>query len=256
MTTSPPRTLSPATKKSLKQLTRWAGFEVRRYDPAAIDQHRQRRLLFDRLGVNVVLDVGANVGQYAGTHLRHWTGYAGRIESFEPVMASHRACAAAAHDDNLWTVHQFGLSDRDGAATINIPDGASDLSSLLAFTARGRHMTSEAAVTQEQVTLHRLDDLFEQLAEPGSRVALKLDVQGYEAAVLRGAEHSLSQVVLIECELPLAPLYEGSDSFADLVTLITGMDFSPIGMWTNYIDRSTGAALDADAFFVRAGTGL
>ncbi|MEA2420584.1 MAG: hypothetical protein QOE60_2790, partial [Thermoleophilaceae bacterium] len=56
------------------------GYEVRQYTPLRSLPAARERLLD---GVDVVLDVGANAGQY-GAMLRE-LGYAGRLVSLEPV---------------------------------------------------------------------------------------------------------------------------------------------------------------------------
>src|SRR6476659_2537452 len=57
--------------------------------------------------IDLVLDVGANVGQFA-TSLRE-KGYAGQIESFEPVSSVFQALADTARNDPRWNVHNMAL---------------------------------------------------------------------------------------------------------------------------------------------------
>jgi FkbM family methyltransferase len=230
------------------------GLEVRRVG-AETDKHEQRRLLLEHLAVTLVVDAGANVGQYAGTHLRRWTGYTGRIASFEPVRVSFEAAARAARGDDAWTTYPYGLSDRSATLPMTVPDGQSDLSSLQDTTSAGARLMAGARVMVEQVTVERLDDVIADVAGPQDRLALKLDVQGHEAAVLRGAARTLARVVLLECELPLVALYEGQGSFRDLLAVLWDAGFTPVGVRSNYVDPATGFALDADAFFVRRATG-
>jgi hypothetical protein len=60
----------------------------------------------------------------------------------------------------------------------------------------------------------RLDDL---LPELGSRVDfLKLDVQGYELAVLKGAEATLRDVLVVHTEVEFVEMYKGQPLFADV----------------------------------------
>jgi 2-polyprenyl-3-methyl-5-hydroxy-6-metoxy-1,4-benzoquinol methylase len=76
----------------LRNLLRRRGFEVVRTglpEANVLGLHLDR--LFDRLGINVVLDVGAGGGDY-GRWLRR-NGYAGRIASFEPVSDSFQRLA-------------------------------------------------------------------------------------------------------------------------------------------------------------------
>jgi FkbM family methyltransferase len=210
-------------------------------------KHSQRAILLDSLCVDIVLDVGANVGQYAGIHLRDWTGYRGRIASFEPVSACYARCAAMAIEDPSWVTFPYGLSDVEGTFPISVPAGNEDLSSLHDFTDVGKKaMMIETTTTSiEQVTLRRLDDVIGDISSPTDRLALKLDVQGHETAVLRGSERTLRDVVLVECEMPLIRM------FAGLWELFAAAGFFPVGMQSNYVDSSSGYAMDADVFLAR-----
>jgi FkbM family methyltransferase len=236
---------------AIKSIAARSGLEIRRARGQEIHVHRQRKILLDTLAVTLVLDVGANVGQYAGIHLREWTGYTGRIESFEPGSSACSECERRARNDPRWSVHSFGLSDEAGTAALNIPQGASDLSSVSAMTTVGERLAEGTVSAREQVTLRRLDDVVHGITQPGDRLALKLDVQGHEAAVLRGGQRALERVVLLECEMPLVAMYEGQETFEGLLGMIVAAGFFPVGMCSNYIDPRTGFAMDADAFFVR-----
>src|SRR5262249_3969903 len=79
----------------------------------------QRRVaLMKRHGINMVLDVGANTGQY-GTLLRQ-LGFRGRIVSFEPLSDAFAALQRTAANDPFWSCHNIGLSDVDATASINV----------------------------------------------------------------------------------------------------------------------------------------
>jgi FkbM family methyltransferase len=215
------------------------------------NRHTQRALLLDHLGVDLVLDVGANVGQYAGIHLRRWTRYEGRIASFEPVGSCFAQCAAAAAEDPSWEAFPYGLSNVEDTVPITVPAGQEDLSSLHGFTAAGAKMIETTTASVEHVNLRRLDDVIGEVSRSSDRLALKLDVQGHEAAVLRGAERTLKRVVLVECEMPLVPMYDGQPTFATLLGLLAGSGFGPVGMASNYVDPQTGCAMDADVLLIR-----
>jgi FkbM family methyltransferase len=239
-----PRALTRAAKAAASKFN----VEIGRPGP---NRHAQRAMLLRHLAVDLVLDVGANIGQYAGTHLREWTRYEGRIASFEPVSACYAQCAAAAAVDPNWTTYAYGLSDTERTASITVPAGQEDLSSLHGFTATGGKMVETTTTSAEQVSLRRLDDVIGDVARADDLLALKIDVQGHEVAVLRGAHRTLERVVLVECEMPLVRMYDGQETFAELLDLLAAAAFSPVGMQSNYIDAATGYAMDADVFLVR-----
>ena len=107
-------TLKHWARKQLWKL----GYDVVEYRPDLHPLARRRRLL-ERAGVDAVLDVGANIGQFA-MELRADLGWRGRIVSFEPLAAAHAMLAARAAEDGRWDAHPYALGDRDGSARIGV----------------------------------------------------------------------------------------------------------------------------------------
>jgi hypothetical protein len=133
---------------------------------------------------------------------------------------------------------------------LNVHETASDLSSLSPLTSWGQQVIG-GEFTQEEVRLRTLDEVYPEVVGGATRVALKIDVQGHERLVLRGAEQCIDKVVFMECECPLMGLYKGAGTFAELVTVIEGLGFAPVAAWSGYVDHASGFAADADVFFVR-----
>ena len=81
-------------------------------------QEDRQRLLREH-HIELVLDVGANAGQYA-TRLRD-DGYRGQLISFEPTSDAFALLQDAAADDPQWQTRQLALGDKpDRAAAINL----------------------------------------------------------------------------------------------------------------------------------------
>ncbi len=74
--------------------------------------------LFNLSRVNLVLDVGANEGQYA-RRLRH-AAYDGRIVSFEPIEQLHEVLLDVSRCDGNWAISRFALGSKDGVAQLNV----------------------------------------------------------------------------------------------------------------------------------------
>lgn len=130
--------------------------------------------LVDRGGVAV--DVGANVGNHALFFAAHFA----EVLAFEPHPRTHALLALNASLRSNVRCFPFALSDRVGTAMLATPPGNAGMASIEKADGAAE---SRGAV---EVPLRRLDDLAE-LA--GRRVALlKIDVEGHEAAVIRGAQ--------------------------------------------------------------------
>ena len=67
-------------------------------------------VLFKQIGVNLVLDVGANTGQYA--NLLRKNGYKGHIFSFEPISKNVAILELKAKDDPRWHICHYSLGSK------------------------------------------------------------------------------------------------------------------------------------------------
>ena len=95
-----------------------------------------------------------------------------------------------------------------------------------------------------------MDDLLVQEDWLGPVDLLKLDVQGAELLVLRGAEKSLPRVRLVFVEVSFRPIYEGSAVFADVYAFLRGHGFRMLSMEEGF--RGTdGELLQSDVLFSR-----
>ena len=188
--------------------------------------------LLPSLAIDCVFDVGANCGQY-GRLLRR-IGYGGRIVSFEPVSENVAQLRQMAVGDPRWEVVPLALGDEERVADLNVMR-VSEFSTLLEPSVFGTQQfpTSTMIDHVEQVRVRRLESIYESYLPEGraSRVHLKLDTQGYDLHVLRGAGAFLSSVVSLQIELPLLHIYDGMPDFLDAVRELQGMEFSFTGLF-------------------------
>ena len=72
-------------RRQINPLLRNMGYEIAKYSPATNALCRRQHLI-QHYGIDLVLDVGANVGQF-GQGMRR-LDYKGRIVSFEPLTSA------------------------------------------------------------------------------------------------------------------------------------------------------------------------
>ena len=233
-----------------QRLGRRAGLDVRRYIPASSFAARRARIMACA-GIDLVLDVGANEGQY-GRELRA-NGYGGRLVSLEPQSAAFRALAAEAARDPAWEARRLALLDADDGAVLHVA-GNLVSSSVLPMTRRHELSAPDSAyVGVEHVEARRLDSLAPELLGDASRVLLKLDVQGAELRALSGAEASLRRIVVVEMELSLVPLYDGGALMREALDRLDAAGYDLVGLEPGFSDPSSGRLLQADGLFARRG---
>jgi FkbM family methyltransferase len=178
-------------------------------------------------------------------------GYAGRIVSFEPLLAAYEQLLKTAKADPSWECFHMALGGRDGEMSINV---SRDLvsSSLLPVSERYTQAVPHGVrINQETVRLERLDSLSGKLLRPDERAHLKLDVQGYELEVLFGATDTLKQVYSIESEMSFVPLYKGQSLMADVVQFLNSRDFDLVWLERGFINPHSGHLLQVDGLFLR-----
>lgn len=206
-----------------------------------------RNLLLRRFDIDLLFDVGANVGGWA--RLLRERGYAGRIISLEPGSPQFDALSAAASSDPLWEVHRAGAGDVDGIETFNVTNNLVS-SSFLALTDRFATTHPGIAVdSQEQVQIYRLDRFADQVP-PGSRVWVKLDVEGYELRAIAGASELLCKATIIEVELTTSRLYEDEPLFYEVAPALYELGFELIAVGSA-VTASSGRTVRFDALFGR-----
>jgi len=195
-----------------------------------------------------VIDVGANVGQFTIAAAKLFPG--ARIYSFEPLPAC--IVKLRQHVSTLGTVtcHHLALGDVEGEALLNI-NAYSQSSSMLHLAEAHRAAFPNARQSQTLlVRVSTLDNVLKTI-ELEPPVLLKLDVQGYEAHVLRGAAETLKRVDHVLLETSFKPMYEGEIPFTEIVRLMEGLGFRflrPAGWLSN---PKTEEILQIDALFGR-----
>jgi FkbM family methyltransferase len=206
--------------------------------------------VLERFEITVVLDVGANAGQY-GTALREW-GYAGRIVSFEPLAEAHRLLERRAAADPAWRVApRMAIGDRDGEVEIEV-SAESDMSSVLPQTDLLRRISpSSRVVGRETVPIRRLDGLVEDYVKPDDGTFLKIDTQGFEARVLAGARRLLPRLQGVQLEMALVRCYEGERDFRDLIDDLADAGFRPFLFIPGYFEHKLARQLQIDGVFMR-----
>ena len=224
------------------------GLDLVRYDGRRFVTRRRIEVI-ETSRVNVVVDVGAGIGQFGGW-LRD-AGYRGRILSFEPVRDAFTGLVERSDSDPVWVAENLALSNRDGESVVNVA-GNLWSSSLLPIMERHLKAAPESRyVGQEPVRLARLDSLG--VIGPDDRAYLKIDVQGAEQAVLDGAAGVLDRVVAAELELSLVELYEGQELLPALQERMRGEGFSLVWLGDAvFRDPVSDAILALDGIFMRA----
>lgn len=200
-------------------------------------------------GINLVLDVGANTGQY-GLRARA-LGYQGRIVSFEPVLTSYTELTKSIQNDPLWTPVNIGCGNYDGKATINTFNLSVMNSILPPSPLIEREYPQVKNRGQEDILISKIDTIFSRYYTPTDTVLLKIDTQGFEMNVLEGANTALENISGIQLELSFVEHYRDETLFKDMVDFLSHKGFTLVCLEPLTHNLENGKFLQADGTFFR-----
>ena len=194
--------------------------------------------------IDVVVDVGANIGQYA--YMVHSVLPRVAIHSFEPDPECFRKLEKTfARFSIPGKCYRLALGDREGTSDFNLYDNSANNSMLV------RHDDPSAGGRRVSVACSTLD-LLQNEFTAFKRPMLKVDVQGFELAVLRGADRFLERCKYVQLEVSFRHAYHGSSHVADLFAVMRDKGFLGVEILdTLRMPREDGYGLrEADLLFL------
>jgi FkbM family methyltransferase len=143
----------------------------------------------------VVFDVGANIGQYT-TELLQCFGSKADIFCFEPNTATFNLLTQNMAGKSNVRCYNFGLSDKDHEAVLYSNGETSGMASLY-----DRHL-GHAGITMAPTTTVSLTTLDGFCRRDGIDQIdfMKIDVEGHELSVFRGASEIVKSITFIQFE--------------------------------------------------------
>lgn len=195
-----------------------AGMRFPRGALERVSELQTMRELMTQLKVDCVIDAGANRGQFA--HELRGVGYDGTILSFEPLSSEFEALSRSFAGDAHWQGRHLALGSRPDRHEMTVP-GLTVLGSLLQPNFKSPNSRTE------MVDIVRLDEELPRLLPDwrGRRIYLKMDTQGYDLEVFRGAQGILGSVVGLQSELSVQPLYAGMPHYIDALATYEGAGY-------------------------------
>ena len=244
MTARERRSLNVWARTVGKYLAYDLGYSLER-DPF---KHRVLTTMRER-GITDVLDIGANTGQF-GALLRK-AKVTGRIVSVEPQGEACAALARRAAADPRWDVERAAVSSAPGTVTLHVSENSVSSSVLPILDSHTEAAPSSGYVAAEEVPATTVDDLVERHGLTPETTMLKLDVQGYERAVLDGAAGTLERFWAVRTELSVVALYEGQALLPDLLQLLDAKGFELWVLEPGFVDPVSHRQLQVDGTFFR-----
>jgi len=197
---------------------------------------------------HVLLDVGAHHGWF----FHCWQDWCpdARVIAFEPFPESYRVMAGLYGKDPRVNLVQAGVGSAPGQMELQVLNESLVSNSFLSprETAWDEIGYRHGAVTTTMVPVTTIDETFEREGLDRAYLA-KIDVQGFEIEVLKGAERSLDRIDHIFVESGIQQLYEGAPRFSDVFEFLTARGFHLMAMRSWH--RGNHVLVESDMLFRR-----
>ena len=225
------------------------GFELRRF---SVEQSENARFIsmLRTHNVNLIFDVGANAGQF-GVLLRK-IGFDGKIISFEPLSDAREILLNISKNDPQWQIAlQTAIGEENGEIEIQIAGNSQSSSVLDMLDTHVRAAPDSKYIGKEKVALRTLDSIALDYMDSNSIAFIKIDTQGYETQVMNGAKKLMSQIVGLQVEISLVPLYKGQCLFDEMLKKLKNDGFELWSIYPVFSNPNTAQLLQVDATFFR-----
>ena len=209
--------------------------------------YQEYNMLMKYYGINKVIDIGANEGQFA--HFIRKSGFNGELHSFEPLDEAYQKILKQSSYDKNWKVYQLAVGDACGETEINVSENSVS-SSILEMNASHLELAPQSRYTKKQtIEIKTLDSLKDILALDKGNIFLKIDTQGFEKNVLKGAEKVLENIKTIQIELSLVPLYNGEDLYFEISKYLYDRGYFLVKIIPGIYDKTSRETLQFDGIF-------
>ncbi|MEQ9451619.1 MAG: FkbM family methyltransferase [Pseudomonadales bacterium] len=234
-----------------RRLAHWIGYDIDKFNKQiTVETHLRENL--PRWGIDVVLDVGANIGQFA-TMLRD-IGYSGKIISFEPGKAAYEQLSKNCADDPGWDAYNYALGNAEENLELNV-SRSSVFSSFHPVNSFGKEKYGDAleATTTEQVAVRRLDHALTDVLpnHEAHTIFLKMDTQGHDHKVIEGADTFKTSFRAILSEIAVTPIYEDIPDYMESMALYRSIGYEVTGLYVVNRHRDTGHVIEFDCVMAK-----
>ncbi len=208
-----------------------------------------RRRIFEELEIDLVIDAGANVGQF-GQSLRRF--YRGDIVSFEPVPPVFRVLSETAKGDAGWHCQNMALGSGKSVLTIHVPtDNTMSSFHKMNDFCESKFSLDAGQAAEFEVPVDRLEAVLDRtIPDWKSRsIFLKMDTQGYDLEVFKGVGAVMERVVALQSEISQIPLYDGMPDWKESLAAYEAAGFQLSGLFP--VTMQNLAAIEFDCLMVR-----
>jgi FkbM family methyltransferase len=184
-----------------------------------------------------IIDVGANEGQFAFMARYAWPS--ARIDCFEPDPDAFSRLKENHGDDRLINLYNNAIGSESTELFLNLGKTSAQNSFLQELGTSSQESIAVPVIT--------LDEIYQSF--PRETTLLKVDVQGYELEVLKGANALLSHLNFVLLEISLTNLYKEGVEIDTLWQFMKNNGYRYYSIIDQYRDSVSHNILQMDVIF-------
>lgn len=252
--------MNPLLRNFLKGLFSIFGFQIIRshlgilitkgeiisYKSTPLEEDKFKWL--QNMNINTVIDVGAHKGEFALQ--LHQLLPTARFYCFEPLPDIFLELKANLKDLQTFTVFNFAIGDRQGELAMYRSDFSPSSSLLKMAELHQKSFPYTSGEKLETVKVKTLNQIGTEIRLEDN-ILLKIDVQGYEDRVIRGASNIIERSKVVIVETSFFELYEKQVLFGDIYRLLNEQGFIYSGTWEETKSPIDGIPLQQDSIFIK-----
>lgn len=231
--------IGTSIKRLIRRAFAAAGYAIRDVGRGVggVELLHDARILLGGVPQPVLFDVGANIGQTTRAMLAAFRSPS--IRAFEPSPSTFEALRRAVGGRPGVTVEALAMGNAEGVLPFHVTRDHSVNDSLLAPTwnAGGAVVEVRVETIDAYCGRHGIESIS----------LLKIDAQGFDLQVLKGARRMLAarRIKLYSCEANFERMYEGQATLRDLLALADEVGYKLVGFYEQTYVKNRLGYLDA-----------
>jgi FkbM family methyltransferase len=213
-----------------------------------IDKLKNRTKWLRDFGINTIIDIGANTGEFAieiSTILPE-----AKLISFEPILECFEELKENLSFHKNFKAYHMALGEEASENEIFKNEFTPSSSLLEMANLHKDEFTHTANSVKEKIVIKRLSDVLKS-SDIQIPLLIKIDVQGYEGKVIDGGEDIIKSADVIICELSFEKLYEEQVYFDDIYSRFKALGFTYHGNHLQLNSPKNGIPLQCDGIFIK-----
>ena len=220
------------------------GLKLRGY-PWEMIKELTRKLITDSQ-IKTVIDVGANVGQFATAIMNVLPD--ANVYSFEPLLNCYKHLERICQQNKRLRVYNIAIGDQKGRIEFFENHFSRSSSILKMLDLHKQEFPGTGKESRIEVEIDTLDNIAGNI-DLQQNILLKIDTQGYEDRVIKGGMETIKKVAVAVIELSFEPLYDDQLLFDDIYDLMKNLGFKYRGNISQIEGKVDGRILQADGLF-------